>query len=74
MTKEEAIDLISEIINSLNTVDDLIKDIYSKTDDRNLKIYLDKKYQKLSNAQLELKYGIGKRQINKICEKKSAKL
>lgn len=69
MTKEEAIRIISDIINSLDTIDDLVKDIYSKTDDRDLKIYLDKKYQKLSNAQLELKYGIGKRQIQKICKK-----
>lgn len=71
MTKEEAINLISNIINSLDTADDIVTDIYSKINDRDLKIYLDKKYQKLTNAQLELKYGIGKRQINKICRKKN---
>lgn len=69
MTKEEAIKLISDIINSLDEVGEVIRDIYSRTDDRNLKIYMDKKYFGLTNIELELKYGIGKRQINKICEK-----
>ena len=69
MTKEEAIKLISDIINSLDEVGEVIRDIYSKTEDRNLKIYMDKKYFGLSNIDLELKYGIGKRQINKICKK-----
>lgn len=69
MTKEEAIKLISDIINSLDEVENVIRDIYSRTDDRNLKIYMDKKYFGLTNIDLELKYGIGKRQINKICKK-----
>lgn len=68
MTKEEAIRLISDIINSLDEVSDVIKDIYSKAD-RNLKIYMDKKYYGLTNVDLELKYGIGSRQIQKICKK-----
>ena len=69
MTKEEAIKLITDIINSLDEAGEIIRDIYSKTQDRNLKIYMDKKYFGLTNADLELKYGIGKRQINKICKK-----
>lgn len=69
MTKEEAIKLISDIINSLDEVGEVIRGIYSRTEDRNLKIYMDKKYFGLSNIDLELKYGIGKRQINKICKK-----
>lgn len=68
MTKEEAIKLISEIINSLDEASEVIKDIYSRAD-RNLKIYMDKKYYGLSNIDLELKYGIGARQIQKICKK-----
>lgn len=69
MTKEEAIKLISDIINSLDEVGEVIRDIYTKTKDRNLKIYIEKKYMGLSNAQLEVKYGIGDRQIQKICKK-----
>lgn len=69
MTKEEAIYLITEIIDSLDEVEDVITDIFKKTNERNLKIYIDKKYRKLSNAQLEVKYGIGDRQIQKICQK-----
>lgn len=69
MTKEEAISLISDIINSLDSIEDIINDISLKSNDRDLKIYLDKKYKKMTNDELELKYGIGTRQIQKICKK-----
>ena len=69
MTKEEAINLITDIINSLDKVEEIITDIYNKTNDRNLRIYLEKEYLGLTNAQLELKYGLGRRRIQKICKK-----
>lgn len=69
MTKEEAIKIISDIINSLENVKDIVKDIHNKTTDRNVKIYIEKKYLGLNNAQISEKWGIGDRQIQKICKK-----
>lgn len=69
MTKEEAIKIISDIINSLENVQDIMKDIHNKTTDRNIKIYIEKKYLGLNNAQIGEKWGIGDRQIQKICKK-----
>ena len=43
--------------------------IYQKYNDRDKQIYVDKKLYKLNNAKMEIKYGLGKRAINKICKK-----
>lgn len=69
MTKGEAIKIISDIINSLDDIEEIINEICLKSNDRDLKIYLDKKYKNLTNDELEIKYGIGTRQIQKICKK-----
>lgn len=68
-SREDALLLLAETTKLLDETDGRLKDIYSKIKDRDLRIYFDKKYFKLSNAQLEVKYNIGKRQIQKICKK-----
>lgn len=68
-TREDALLLLADMTSMLDRVDEMIHRIYNKITDRDLKIYFDKKYFRLSNAQLETKWGIGKRQINKICKK-----
>jgi len=66
-TTEQVLVLLSEIINNNTKLESKLSKIYAKLD-RNHKIYFDKRYYHLNNAQLEVKYGIGTRQINKICE------
>lgn len=68
-TREDALLLLADMTSMLDRVDEMIHRIYNKITDRDLKIYFDKKYFRLSNAQLETKWGIGKRQIQKICKK-----
>ena len=41
------------------------EEIFNKYNDKDKQLYIDKKIYKLNNAQLEIKYGIGKRGINK---------
>lgn len=68
-TTEEALLMMSNMMKELDKMQEKLREIYGKLEDRNLKIYFDKKYFGLTNAQIELKYGIGKRQIQKICKK-----
>ncbi len=66
-TTEQVLILLSEVIDNNTLLDAELSKIYRKLD-RNYKIYFDKNYYHLNNAQLEVKYGIGTRRINKICE------
>lgn len=68
-SREDALLLLADMTAMLDKADEMLHRIYNKITDRDLKIYFDKKYFRLSNAQLEEKWGIGKRQINKICKK-----
>ena len=68
-TTEEALLMMSNMMKELDKMQEKLREIYGKLEDRNRKIYFDKKYFGLTNAQIELKYGIGKRQIQKICKK-----
>lgn len=68
-SREDALLLLAEMTSMLDRANDTLYKIYNKLEDRDMKIYFDKKYFKLSNAQLEVKYNIGKRQIQKICKK-----
>lgn len=68
-TAEEALVLITDTISQLDKMQESLRKIYNKLQDRNLRIYFDKKYFGLTNTQIEMKYGIGKRQIQKICKK-----
>lgn len=68
-SREDALLLLAEMSQILDESQRKLREIYNKTDDRNLKIYFDKKYFNLTNKQLEYKWGITKRQINRICKK-----
>lgn len=67
--REDALLLLADMTSTKDRADELLHRIYNKITDRDLRIYFDKKYFRLSNAQLEEKWGIGKRQIQKICKK-----
>lgn len=70
-SREDALLLYAELTKQLDDAEYKLKDIYNKIpkENRNLKIYFDKVYFKLSNAKLQLKYGLSKSQINKIIKK-----
>lgn len=68
-TVEEALVVMTDIINQSEKLQESLRKIYNRLQDRNLRIYFDKKYFGLTNTQIEMKYGIGKRQIQKICKK-----
>ena len=68
-SREDALLLYAELTKQLDDADKKMKEIYKNIKDRDLKIYFEKRYLHMTNAQLELKWGIGKRQINKICKK-----
>lgn len=68
-SREDALLLLAETTSLLDNAQESLKGIYKRIEDRDLRIYFDKVYFHLTNAQLEEKYGIGKRQIQKICKK-----
>lgn len=68
-TREDILIMLAELSKDYDECQRKLKEIYHKVHERNLKIYIEKKYFNFSNDQLELKWGIGKRQINKICKK-----
>ena len=68
-TREEALLMLAEMTSALDKANEMLHKIYSSIEDRDLKIYFDKVYFKMNNAQLELKYDIGKRQIQRIIKK-----
>lgn len=68
-SREDALLLLAETTSLLDKAQESLKGIYKRIEDRDLRIYFDKVYFHLTNAQLEEKYGIGKRQIQKICKK-----
>lgn len=70
-TREDALLLLAEMTSMLDNSKEKINDIYNKIpqDERNLRIYFDKVYYHMSNAQLQLKYGLTKQQINRIIKK-----
>lgn len=45
------------------------EEIYQKYNDRDKQIYVDKKLYKLNNAKMEIKYGLDRSVMNKICKK-----
>ena len=68
-SREDALLLLAEMSQILDESQRKLREIYNKTEDRNLKIYFDKKYFNLTNKQLEYKWGLTKRQIKIICKK-----
>ena len=70
-SREDALLLYAEMTKQIDNAEYKLKDIYNKIpkENRNLRIYFDKVYFKLSNAKLQLKYGLTKQQINRIIKK-----
>lgn len=66
-TTEQVILLFDDIIKSNRILKEKLQKI-SKILGRNYGIYFDKKIFKLSNNDLEIKYGITTRRINQICK------
>lgn len=66
---------LAELIDELGGKKDKILEIYNKIQDRDKRIYIDKKIllkhksKKERNIILERKYGLGRRQLQKICKK-----
>ncbi len=67
--REDSLLLLAEMTSSLDKSINKLREIYKQIDNRDLKIYFDKKYFHLTNAQLELKWGLSKRHINRVCKK-----
>ena len=70
-TREEALLLLADMTSTVDKANELLYKLYNKIplEKRNLRIYFDKVYFKMNNAQLQLKYGLTKSQINKIIKK-----
>ena len=72
-SREDALLLLAEMTKEYSEAKKKLRELYNNTEDRDLKIYLDK-YYLLSgsayevNRALEIKYGLTKRQINRICK------
>lgn len=68
-TREDILIMLAELSKDFDECKRKLREIYQKVIDRDLKIYIEKKYFHFSNAKLEEKWGISKRQINRICKK-----
>ena len=68
-SREDALLLLAEMSSILDDSTQKLKEIYKNIDNRDLRIYFDKVYFKLSNANLEIKYGLTRRQIQRIIKK-----
>lgn len=68
-TREDILIMLAELSKDFDECNRKLKEIYHKVIDRDLKIYIEKKYFHLSNAKLEEKWGITRRQIQRICKK-----
>ena len=70
-SREDVYVLLAEATSLLSEGQEKLKSLYHQipTEDRNLKIYFDKKIFHLSNANLQIKWGLSKSQINRICKK-----
>lgn len=68
-SKEEVLLLLAQISKDYDECQAKIKEIYSKLEDRDLRIYFDKVYFHISNTNLEIKYGLTRRQIQRIVKK-----
>ena len=68
-SREDALLLLAEMSSILDDSTQKLKEIYKNIDNRDLRIYFDKVYFKLSNANLETKYGLTRRQIQRIIKK-----
>lgn len=68
-SREDILIMLAELSKGYDECISKLKEVYRKAESRNLKIYIEKKYFNFSNDQLELKWGLSKRHINRICKK-----
>ena len=68
-SRENALLALAEMSSMLDKSEIALKEIYKNIKDRDIKIYFDKVYFHMSNADLIIKYNLTKRQINKIVKK-----
>ena len=68
-SREDALLLYAEMTKQLDDAEYKLRDIYKRIKDRDLRIYFDKVYFHLTNANLEIKYGLTRRQIQRIIKK-----
>ena len=65
-SREDALLLYAEMTQQIDNAENKLRDIYKRIKDRDLRIYFDKVYFHLTNANLEIKYGLTRRQIQRI--------
>ncbi len=74
-SREDALLLLAEMTKDYSEANDKLRKLYHSIEDRDLKIYIEKNYlmngysAQERNRILEVKWGIGKNRINKICRK-----
>lgn len=68
-SREDALLLLASTTAMLDDSQEKLKGIYKRIESRDVRIYFDKVFFHMSNTQLEIKYGITKRQINRIVKK-----
>jgi len=74
-SREDALLLLAEMTRDYSNAKKGLQELYNSIEDRDLKIYIEKKYlmsgytAQEKNRRLEIKWGIGKNRINKICKK-----
>ena len=68
-SREDALLLYAEMTKQMDDAEYKLRDIYKRIKDRDLRIYFDKVYFHLTNANLEIKYGLTRRQIQRIIKK-----
>lgn len=68
-SREDILIMLAELSKDYDECNRKLKEIYFKVKDRDLKIYMEKKYFQISNAKLEEKWGITRRQVQRIVKK-----
>lgn len=68
-SREDALLLYAEMTKQMGDAEYKLRDIYKSIKNRDLRIYFDRVYFHLTNANLEIKYGLTRRQIQRIIKK-----
>ena len=65
---EELYDKRKKAMDKLDMTEDLIDDIYKKTNDRNIKIYMERNFYGFTAIQIGIRYEKSERQVQRICK------
>lgn len=68
-SREDALLLLASTTALLDDSQERLKEIYKRIENRDVRIYFDKVYFHMSNADLIIKYNLTKQQINRIVKK-----